>query len=59
MEAAKSSEALVSYCYTTQCHNPEDLELISHPIIFTSRFKHAGDKRQLMYKVTAKFYSKT
>jgi len=27
MEAARSSETLVSYCNTTQHHNPEDLDM--------------------------------
>jgi len=27
MEAAKSSEMVVSYHITTQCHSPQDLEL--------------------------------
>jgi len=27
MEAARSSETVVSYCNTTLCHSPEDLNL--------------------------------
>jgi len=27
MEAARSSKTLVSYCNTTQCHNPENCNL--------------------------------
>jgi hypothetical protein len=36
MEAAKSSEALLPYCNTTECHNPKDLNFKLNSDVKTS-----------------------